>query len=79
MASMADYFERQAYQHIYDMGDRVKGKYQGIPFFGTVGNDRLINHERGPEVTVHLDLPMQTEQGIRYVLLVKHADIERTK
>lgn len=79
MASMADYFEKQAYQHIYEMGDRITGKYQGIPFIGTVGNDRLLSHEAGPEITVHLDLPMQTDTGVRYVIVVKHDDVERLK
>lgn len=79
MASLADYFERQAYQHIYEMGDRVQGTYQGIPFFGTVGNDRLLNHEQGPEVTVHLDLPMQVGEVTRYIVVVKHADIKAAK
>ena len=44
-----------------------------------MGNDRLLSHEVGPEITVHLDLPMQTESGVRNVIVVKHSDVERLK
>ena len=64
------------YRPKYSIGDRVFGHYQKIPFIGSVGNDRQIN-ESGPEVTVHLDLPMKTKDGVRSIIVVKHKDIER--
>jgi len=42
MGNQTDYFNRVGYQATYDIGDRVIGKWNGIPFVGTVGNDRLI-------------------------------------
>ena len=79
MGNQTDYFNAKGYKHTYDMGDRVFGKYNKIPFIGSVGNDRLINETDGPEVTVHLDLPMKTENGFRSIIVVKHKDIKRLK
>jgi hypothetical protein len=42
----------------------VFGHYDNIPFVGTVGNDRLINEIDGPEITVHLDLPIKHQDQI---------------
>lgn len=79
MASQTDYFNKIGYKHTYDIGDRVFGHYGKIPFVGSVGNDRLINHTDGPEVTIHLDLPIKIDGIIRNVIIVKHKDIKRLK
>ena len=76
MGNQTDYFERIGYRGRYQIGDRVFGHYQKIPFVGSVGNDRKINDTVGPEVTIHLDLPMQTADGVRTVIVVKHRDIK---
>lgn len=76
MGNQTDYFERIGYRGRYNIGDRVFGRYQKIPFVGSVGNDRKINDITGPDVTIHLDLPMQTQDGIRHVIVVKHQDIK---
>lgn len=77
MANYAEYFEKNRYQPKYQIGDRVFGKYNKIPFIGSVGNDRYINDANGPEVTIHLDLPMQDSEITRRVIIVKHKDIKR--
>jgi hypothetical protein len=77
MGNQTDYFERIGYKHTYDIGDRVIGRYKKIPFIGTVGNDRLINHTIGPEVTIHLDLPMKVDNEYKTFIIVKHKDIKR--
>lgn len=79
MGRQTDYFAEIGYKHIYDIGDRVRGKWNGIPFIGSVGNDRVINPEIGPEVTIHLDLPIKYKGNIHNILVVKHKDIERIK
>ena len=79
MGNLADYFERNAYQPKHLIGERVFGHYQKIPFIGTVGNDRVINLQRGPEITILLDLPMKTKDGILNVICVKHKDIKKLK
>ncbi len=77
MANYAEYFERIAYRPKYQIGDRVFGRYEKIPFIGSVGNDRLISEVTGPEITIHLDLPIKTKNGIRSIIIVKHRDIKR--
>ena len=79
MGRLSDYYAERGYKHTYEIGDRVRGKWNKIPFIGSVGNDRLINEYDGPEVTIHLDLPIKYEDKIHYILVVKHKDIERLK
>ena len=78
MASLTTYFENKAYRPTYYIGDRVFGYYNKIPFVGTVGNDRVINLE-GPEITVHLDLPIKIDGQIKNIVIVKHNDIKPLK
>jgi hypothetical protein len=68
MTNLRDYKAR------YEIGDRVFGKWNKIPFVGSVGNDRLVS-EAGPEVTIHLDLPILHNGKTHRILVVKHRDI----
>jgi len=77
MGNQTDYFARIGYQAKYSIGDRVTGKWNKIPFVGTVGNDRQLNERDGPEVTVHLDLPIKYQDIVHNILVVKHKDIKR--
>jgi hypothetical protein len=79
MGNQTDYFNKIGYKHTYDIGDRVFGRWNKIPFVGSVGNDRLINHTDGPEVTIHLDLPICKDGKILTFIIVKHKDIKRLK
>ena len=74
MGNQTDYFERIGYRGQYQIGDRVFGHWNSIPFVGTVGNDRVIDRT-GPQVTIHLDLPIRYEQQVRNVIVVRHRDI----
>ena len=79
MGTQTDYFDRIGYKHTYDIGDRVIGKYNKVPFVGTVGNDRLINYNDGPEITIHLDLPILVDKVPKMFIIVKHKDVRRLK
>ncbi len=79
MASLAEYFKLNRYQSVYDIGDRVIGKWNKIPFVGTVGNDTLINEIEGPRISVHLDLPIKFENTIHNVIIVKHKNVKYFK
>lgn len=79
MASLAEYFAKNRYQAKYDIGDRVMGKWNKIPFVGTVGNDTVINETEGPRVSVHLDLPIKYKDKVYTILFVKHKDIKYFK
>ena len=78
MGNQTDYFERIGYKSKYHIGDRVFGYWNKIPFVGTVGNDRLINEITGPEITIHLDLPMRLTKSLTSFIIVKHKDIKQT-
>ena len=79
MGTQTDYFNRIGYTGKYQIGDRVIGKWNKIPFVGTVGNDRKINDIDGPEVTIHLDLPIKFKDKIHNFIIVKHKDIKEFK
>ena len=79
MSSLAEYFAKNRYQAQWEIGDRVFGKYNKIPFIGSVGNDTLINEIEGPRVSVHLDLPICIDNIVRTVIIVKPTDIKRLK
>ena len=76
MGNQTDYFERIGYKAKHQIGDRVFGHWNKIPFVGTVGNDRVID-KTGPQVTIHLDLPIRFEQQVRNVIVVRHRDITK--
>jgi hypothetical protein len=76
MGNQTDYFNRIGYKPQYYIGDRIFGKFNGIPFIGTVGNDRVISLA-GPEITVHLDLPMKYKNEIRNFIIIKHKDVKQ--
>lgn len=77
MGNQSDYFDRVGYRATYSIGDRVTGQWNGIPFVGTVGNDRLINHVDGPEITVHLDLPIYIQDQSYRLIVVKHKQVRK--
>jgi hypothetical protein len=79
MVALKEWFENNRYKAKWEIGDRVYGKYNKIPFIGTVGNDTLVNEDEGPRVSVHLYLPI-IEDGIRKtVIFVKPNSLKRTK
>jgi len=79
MASLAEYFAQHRYQGVYDLGDRVFGHWNKIPFVGTVGNDSVVNELEGPRITVHLDLPLKFEDVLYTMLIVKHKQVSRLR
>jgi hypothetical protein len=79
MGNQTDYFNRIGYQPKYHIGERVFGHWNKIPFIGTVGNDRKINDIDGPEITIHLDLPIKFDKTIHNFIIVKHKDIKLLK
>ena len=79
MSNLTLYFERKAYQPTWFIGDRVQGKWNKIPFVGTVGNDTLVSEQEGPRVSVHLDLPILYKNQQYSVIIVGHKDIKPYK
>jgi hypothetical protein len=57
--NLKEYFEANRYTGTWEFGSRVTGKFNKIPFVGTVYGDNIRNDEEGPMVSVHLDLPIK--------------------
>jgi hypothetical protein len=77
MPNYAEYFEANRPKPVWHIGDRVSGKWNKIPFIGTVGNDSMINEIEGPRVSIHLDLPIKYKDKIHTIIFVKQKDIKR--
>ncbi len=75
MVSMADYFKQERYQPKYEFGTRVIGKWNKIPFVGTIYGDSVISEAEGPRLTIHLDLPLKHKDKYHNILIVKHKDV----
>jgi hypothetical protein len=75
MGNLSDYFEKIAYKPTYVIGERVFGRWNKIPFIGTVGNDSCVDGQN-PRVSIHLDLPVKYKDTIHNILFVEHKDIK---
>lgn len=69
MASLADYFERERPKPYFEFATRVFGKYNRIPFIGTVYGDGMVNEEQGPRLSIHLDLPIMIDGNIKSIII----------
>jgi hypothetical protein len=76
MSNLAEYFAQNRYQPTWHIGDRVTGKWNRIPFVGTVGNDTLVSEREGPRVSVHLDLPIKYQDRVHNFLFVKPTELK---
>jgi len=74
--NLAEYFAANRYMGKWQLGDRVEGKWNSIPFVGSVGNDSVVNNEIGPQVSIHLDLPIQYKGKVHNYIKVKPKDIK---
>lgn len=77
MSNLAEYFAKNRYQGKWQFGDRVFGRWNKIPFIGSVGTDSVISEEQGPRVTITLDLPILYEGRQYTVVVVKPKDIKK--
>ncbi len=77
MGTQTDYFERIGYRPTWHIGDRVQGKWNRIPFRGTVGNDTVISELEGPRVSVHLDLPIKYKDKIHTIIFLKPTELKK--
>lgn len=79
MPSLAEYFSENRYKAKWLIGDRVEGKWNGIPFVGSVGNDNLVSEEEGPKVSVFLDLPILYKEKVYDIITVKPKELKARK
>ena len=79
MASLEEYFKQNRYKPKWFIGDRVEGKWNSIPFVGSVGNDSLVNELEGPRVSVHVDLPILYKGQVHTLIFLKPKDLKARK
>lgn len=79
MSSLAEYFEKNRPKPVWHIGDRVFGRWQGVPFIGTVGNDNMVSELIGPRVSVFLDLPFIWEGQQVNIVFVKQNEIVKLR
>ena len=79
MGTMAEEFAKSRYQPKYEFMARVEGKYKGIPFVGSIGNDTLIAPDIGPVYHIHLDLPMKVGKEWINHLFCKQSEVKGLK
>jgi hypothetical protein len=75
----AEYFELNRYKPKWFIGDRVEGKWNGIPFVGSVGNDNLVSELEGPKVSVLVDLPILHKGKIHSIIFLKPKELKARK
>ena len=71
-----EYFTANRPKPRYKFGDRVEGKYMGIPYVGSAYTDNMRNEIEGPMVSIHLDLPMKIDNEYQNYIRVKYKDIK---
>ena len=79
MGTQTDYFNEKGYKPTYFIGDRVFGRWNNIPFIGSVGNDTIISEIEGPRISIMPDLPIRYEGKTHNVIIVKHKQINKLK
>lgn len=77
MASLAEYFEKNRYKPKFEFMARVTGMYGKIRWIGSVGNDTVISELRGPELHIHLDLPLKINNKYTTILITTHKGVVR--
>ena len=78
MGTLAEYFAIHRPQARWTFGERVFGKFNGVPFVGTTGGEGMINEEQGSLVTVFIDLPIKVKDTWHTTFVkVKPKDIKR--
>ena len=77
MPNYAEYFLKNRPKPVWEVGDRVFGRWNKIPFIGTVANDNMVSEEEGPKVSVFLDLPILHKDKIYSIIFVKQKQIKK--
>jgi hypothetical protein len=77
MVTYAEYFDKNRPKPKFKIGDRVYGKWNKLPFVGTVLNDNVVTEEIGPQVSVHLDLPLKHKETYINIVRVTQNSIKK--
>lgn len=77
--TLAEYFELHRPKGSFVLGDRVEGKYEGIPFVGSTGFESMRSEDEGLMVCVMLDLPIKLDGKTINIIRVKGNTLKRRK
>lgn len=79
MGTETDYFEKTRPKPVWLIGDRVFGRWNDIPFIGTVAVDHVVSEIEGPRVSIFLDLPVFFEDAWHRMVTLKQDQLTRLK
>jgi hypothetical protein len=79
MASLSGYFSANRPKPKFFLGDRVYGKWNKIPFVGTVAIDHYVSEADGPVVVVFLDLPLKFKKVWYNQISTRQESLKRLK
>lgn len=79
MPSLNDYFSKNRYKPKWFLGDRVEGKWNNIPFVGTVAIDSKIFENIEPRVVVFVDLPILHDGTIYSIITTNVKSLKARK
>jgi hypothetical protein len=79
MPSLNDYFQNNSYKAKFLIGDRVTGKWNKIPFVGTVLVEHRLNEDDGPNVKIYLDLPIKFKNTWHNIIKLKPSECKYFK
>lgn len=77
--SLAAYFAKNRKPATYFMGDRVSGKWNNIPFVGTVLLEHIITEENIPRAHVAVDLPIKYQGKFHNIITLNSKQLKRRK
>lgn len=79
MTKLNEYFAQNRYKPRWFIGDRVQGKWNRIPFVGSVLNDGLVSEDQGARVSVYLDLPIAYKNKVYNIIMLNPKDLRERK
>lgn len=79
MPSLEEYFKKNRHSAKYLIGDRVQGKWNKIPFVGTVLVENVVSELEGPRLMVYVDLPIKYNHVWHYVIKLSPKDAKYFK
>ena len=74
-----EYFKQNRHVAKYLIGERVQGKWNKIPFVGTVLVENLVSEVEGPRLMVYVDLPIKYKNDWHYVIKLNPKDAKYFK
>ncbi len=77
MPGYAEYFASHRPKPLWLIGDRVFGRWNKIPFVGTVANDNMVSELEGSKVSVFLDLPIIHQKSVVEIVSVKQNQLKK--